>query len=84
MTIGLHQGSALSLYLFTLIMDELIAHIQEEVPWYMLFVDNIVLVDESRDCVNAKLETWWEALESKGFKISLERWNIWIITSVGI
>ena len=35
----------------------------------MLFADDIVLVDESRDCV-AKLQKWWEALESKGFKIS--------------
>ena len=32
LTIGLHQGSALSPYLFALIMDELTAHIQEEVP----------------------------------------------------
>ena len=51
-------------------MDELISHIQEEVPWCMLFADDLVLVDESRDGANAKLERWWEALESKGFKIS--------------
>ena len=37
-------------------MDELNAHIQEEVPWRMLFADDIALVDESRDRVNAKLE----------------------------
>ena len=36
----------------------------------MLFADDIVLVDESRDGVNAKLERWREALESKGFKTS--------------
>ena len=29
-----------------------------------------MLVDESRDGVNAKLEKWRNALESKGFKIS--------------
>ena len=69
MTIGLHQGSTLSPYLLALIMDELIAHIQAEVHWCMLFADDIVLVDELRDGVNAKLERWLEALESKGFKI---------------
>ena len=68
MTIGLHRGSALSLYLFALIMDELIAHIQEEEPWCMLFADDIVLVNESRDGVNGKLERWLEVLKSKGFK----------------
>lgn len=30
----------------------------------MPFVDEIVLVDELRVGVNAKLESWWEALES--------------------
>lgn len=68
-TIDLHQGSTLSAYLLTPIIDELTAHILEEVLWFM-FVDDIVLVDESRDRVNAKLERWWEALKSKGFKIS--------------
>ena len=30
LTIGLHQGSALSTYLLTLVMDKLTTHIQEE------------------------------------------------------
>jgi len=33
-------------------------------PWYMLFPD------ESRSGVNAKLEIWQDALESKGFQLS--------------
>ena len=69
-TIGLHHGSALSPYLFALIMDELTSHIQEKVPWCMLFADDIVLINESRDVVNVKLKRWQKALESKGFKIS--------------
>ena len=36
----------------------------------MLFVDDIVLIDETARGVNAKLEIWRETLESKGFKIS--------------
>eukprot|EP00268_Persea_americana_P005686 TRINITY_DN11935_c0_g1_i1.p1 TRINITY_DN11935_c0_g1~~TRINITY_DN11935_c0_g1_i1.p1 ORF type:complete len:104 (+),score=8.56 TRINITY_DN11935_c0_g1_i1:358-669(+) len=70
MTIDLHLGLALIPYLFTLIMDELIAHIQEEIPWFMLFAYDIMLVDEVRDSANVKLERWREAFESKGFKIS--------------
>src|SRR4029450_2942072 len=68
--VGLHQGSALSPYLFALIMDELTRYIQDDIPWCMLFADDIVLVDETREGVNAKLEVWSEALELKGFKIS--------------
>ncbi|CAL5326839.1 unnamed protein product [Camellia sinensis] len=69
-TVGLHQGSTLSPYLFALVMDELTINIQDDVPWCMLFVDDIVLVDETREGVNTKLEIWRKALESKGFRIS--------------
>ena len=70
--ISLHQGSALTPYLFALIIDDLTTYIQEEVPWCMLFADDIdiVLIDELKDSVNTKLERWQEALESKCFKIS--------------
>jgi len=53
---GLHQGFALSPFLFTLVMDELTRGIQDELPWCMLFTDDIVLIDESRQGVNDKLK----------------------------
>ncbi|KAL3351497.1 hypothetical protein AABB24_019876 [Solanum stoloniferum] len=67
---GLHQGSVLSPFLFALVMDELTRSIQETVPWCMLFADDIVLIDETRDRVNARLEVWRQTLESKGFRLS--------------
>jgi hypothetical protein len=36
----------------------------------MLFADDVVLVDGSREGVNRKLELWRQTLESKGFRIS--------------
>ena len=68
--VALHEGSMLSLYLFALIIDELTKHIQDDIPWCMLFTDNIVLIDENKSRVNAKLDVWREILESNGFKIS--------------
>ncbi|XP_042488418.1 uncharacterized protein LOC122068611 [Macadamia integrifolia] len=68
--IGLHQGSALSPYLFTLLMNELTRNIQGEVPWCMLFVDDIVLISETVPEINVKLELWRYTLESRGLKIS--------------
>jgi hypothetical protein len=52
--IGLHQVSALSLYLFALVMDEVTRDIQGDIPWCLLFVDDVVLVDESQAGVNRK------------------------------
>jgi hypothetical protein len=46
--IGLHQGSALSPYLFALVMDEVTRDIQGDIHWCMLFADDVVLVDDSK------------------------------------
>ncbi|KAF3642601.1 AT-hook motif nuclear-localized protein 1 [Capsicum annuum] len=67
---GLHQGSTLSPFLFALVMDVLTWRIQGEVPWCMLFADDVVLIDETRGGVNDKLEMWRQTLESKGFRVS--------------
>ena len=50
------QESTLSPYPFALVMDELTRHMQDEVPWCMLFADDIILVVETKIEVNAKLE----------------------------
>lgn len=46
----------LSTFLFAIMMDEFIRTTQNHIYWYMLFADNIVLVNETRGKVNAKLE----------------------------
>jgi hypothetical protein len=56
--IGLHQGSALSPYLFALVMDEVTRDIQGGIPWCMLFTDHVVLMDESMTGFDQKLELW--------------------------
>ncbi|VFQ65974.1 unnamed protein product [Cuscuta campestris] len=67
---GLHQGSALSPFLFALVMDVLTQGVQEGVPWCTLFADDIVLIDDTHEGLNDKLELWRLAHETKGFRIS--------------
>ncbi|GKA98392.1 ataxia telangiectasia mutated family protein [Tanacetum coccineum] len=45
--VGIHQGSTISPYLFALILDELSRWIQEDIPWCLIFADDIALVSES-------------------------------------
>jgi hypothetical protein len=50
--VGLHKGSALSPYLFALVVDEVTRDIQSDITWCMLFADDVVLVDENRTGVD--------------------------------
>ena len=69
-SMGLHQGSALSPFLFTLVLDELTREIQDEVPWCMFFADDIVLIDVTRQGLNDRLESWRHTLEVRDFRLS--------------
>ncbi|KAK9713818.1 hypothetical protein RND81_06G053100 [Saponaria officinalis] len=69
-TIGVHQGSALSPLLFAIVMDELTRDIQDDIPWCMMFADDIVLIDETKEGVERKLELWRHTLETRGFRLS--------------
>jgi hypothetical protein len=51
-------------------MDKITRYIQGDIPWCMVFADDVVLVDESQAGVNKKLELWLETLEFKGFRVS--------------
>ena len=68
--VGLHQGSALSPFLFAVIMDRLMNEVRREPPWTMLFADNIVICEETRKEVEWRLESWRYALQKRGMKVS--------------
>ncbi|KAK3550288.1 hypothetical protein QTP86_023820, partial [Hemibagrus guttatus] len=68
--VGLHQGSALSPFLFGIVMDQLSEEVRQESPWTMMFADDIVICSESREQVKESLERWRFALERRGMKVS--------------
>ncbi|KAK3506858.1 hypothetical protein QTP70_029531, partial [Hemibagrus guttatus] len=68
--VGLHQGSALSPFLFAIVMDQLSEEVRQESPWTMIFADEIVICSESREQVEGNLERWRFALERRGMKVS--------------
>jgi hypothetical protein len=58
-----------SLPFFSLVMDRVTRDIQGDIQ-YILFTDDVVLVDKSEAVVNKKQDLWRETLESKGFRFS--------------
>ncbi|MBN3293374.1 LORF2 protein, partial [Polypterus senegalus] len=51
MEVGLHLDSALSPFLFAMVMDRLTDKIRQEYPWTMMFADDIVICSDSREQV---------------------------------
>ncbi|KAK3520129.1 hypothetical protein QTP70_014637, partial [Hemibagrus guttatus] len=64
------HGSALSPFLFAMVMDQLSEEVRQEFPWTMMFADDIVICSESREQVEENLERWRFALERRGMKVS--------------
>ncbi|KAK3549947.1 hypothetical protein QTP86_016866 [Hemibagrus guttatus] len=71
--VGLHQGSALSPFLFAIVMDQLSEEVRQESPWTMMFADDIVICSESREQVEENLERWRFALERRGMKVNCSK-----------
>ena len=67
--VGLQQGSALSPFLFAVIMDRLTDEVRREPPWTMLFADDIVIFEETREEMEQRLEACRYALERRGMKV---------------
>ena len=68
--VGLHQGSALSPFLFAIIIDRLTEDIRKEAPWDMLFADDIVQSRQNHRELQENLEIWRNAVEKRGLKVS--------------
>ncbi|XP_013866635.1 uncharacterized protein LOC106519479 [Austrofundulus limnaeus] len=68
--VRLHQGSALSPFLFTVLMDRLTDEVRQESPWTMMFADDIVICGQSREQVEENLERWRFALERRRMRVS--------------
>ena len=45
-------------------------YVRRKPPWTMLFADDIVICEETREEVERRLESWKYALERRGMKVS--------------
>ena len=68
--VGLNQGSALSPYLFLILMDVLTEGVRKEVPASMMFADDIVLCGGREVDMTEYLDTWRKSLEERGMRLS--------------
>lgn len=54
--VGLHQGLALSPFLSAVVIDMLTDEVRQESTWTMIFIDDFVICNESKE----QLKQAWE------------------------
>ena len=68
-----HQGTILSPFLFVTVLEALSNEIREELPWELLYIDNLVLMAESLDLLKEKFVKWKDSLEYRGLKVNVSK-----------
>ena len=71
--VGLHQGSALSPFLFATIMDMLMKNVRKEAPWDMMFADDVVLCREDKEEPEVSFERWRKVFEERRLRVSRKK-----------
>ncbi|XP_064097621.1 uncharacterized protein LOC135209017 [Macrobrachium nipponense] len=69
----LHQGSALSPFLFVLAMDVLSEAIRYKELWELLYADDLVITSENGEDIQRRVGDWHESLERGGLKVNVNK-----------
>jgi Reverse transcriptase (RNA-dependent DNA polymerase)/Endonuclease/Exonuclease/phosphatase family len=72
-SVGVHQGSALSPLLFILCMDTITADIQSPHPWSLLYADDVFNADATRAEVQRQVQLWKTRLDEYGMRLNIKK-----------
>ena len=68
--VGLHQGSGLSPFLFTIVLDTISEECRNGLPWELLFADDLAIIADSEEGLQRRWLKWQIGMESKGLKVN--------------
>ena len=74
--VGVHQGSVLSPLLFILVLEALSREFRGELPWELLYADDLVLLAKSERELMEKIRTWRVQMEKKGLRVNMEKTKV--------
>nr|CDJ97414.1 RNA-directed DNA polymerase (reverse transcriptase) domain containing protein [Haemonchus contortus] len=72
-TVEVHQGSALSPFLFLFTMDVITEELMDGPLKTILYADDIALIAESKDELQHKLQNWQRVLTESGLRLNVEK-----------
>lgn len=71
--VGIHQDSALSPLLFILILDTIMKELQCDIPWTLLYADDVMLAAATREKLQQYVQTWNNRLSQLGLLLNLKK-----------
>ena len=71
--IGLHQCSALSPFLFIMLVDTISQDVRTDLPWELLFADDLAIIDITSTDIQNRLESWQKVFTDNGLKINVAK-----------
>jgi len=71
--VGVYQGSVLSPFLFTVVMDEVTKNIRECLVKEILYADDLVLLGDDWKEVELWYSKWKKVLSEKGMKVNVKK-----------
>ena len=71
--VGLHQGSALSPFLFITVLDVISEHFREGAWKELLFADDLVVMAESEEELQERWLRWQTGMEKFGLKVNIKK-----------
>ena len=57
-----HQGCCLSPLMFIIMMNAISKHVRREVPWNMLYADDLIVADKEEAGIQTRFTDWQRAL----------------------
>ncbi|GFR99752.1 RNA-directed DNA polymerase from mobile element jockey-like [Elysia marginata] len=76
--VGLHQGSGLSPFLFTIVLDTISEECRNGPPWELLFADDLAIIADSEKELQRRWLKWQIGLESKGLKVNTGKTEVMV------
>ncbi|VDO67474.1 unnamed protein product, partial [Heligmosomoides polygyrus] len=72
-SVGVHQGSALSPLLFVVVMDAITRDLQKPLPWTLLYADDVMLASEDKGELEQEVQAWCDRLERFGLRLNVKK-----------
>jgi len=74
----MHQSSALSLLLFVIVMEALSREFRVASPWELLYADDLVVIAETEDDLNKRLNERKDNVENRGMRVNMNKTKVMI------